>query len=424
MDEKYEDISLKPYLIRAEIDLDAIAANVGELKKNISPSAGLMAVVKADGYGHGALETSMAALKNGASSIGVARIDEGAVLREAGIKAPVLIFGHTPRECAGELIEYNLMQTVSSRVEASDLSSAAARFGKRIAVHIKIDTGMGRLGLLADLKGEYGRDKNRGREKSVKDIKAISTLENLELKGIYTHFAKADERDKTDAKNQFQKFMFLLDRISGAGITGFARHAANSAAIIELPHTHLDMVRAGIAIYGLKPSDEIKRKILLEPAMSLKTMVIHCKKVGPGFAVSYGSTYKTVGPTTIATVSAGYGDGVSRLLSNRGEMLVRGRRAPIAGRVCMDQTMLDVGHIPGVRVGDEVVAFGRQGDEEIGADEIARLSGTINYEIVSTITARVPRVYIQGKNSFCRSDNFKDVASAKCTRLCVPGGIS
>jgi len=418
---------LKSNLIRAEIDLNALAANVGELKKMLHPSAMLMAVVKAGGYGHGAVEVAETVLAQGkgagADMLGVARMDEGIALREAGIKAPVLIFGYTPPSCVRELMEYDLTQTVSSLAGALELSLAVEPFGKLttdsakpISIHIKIDTGMGRLGLLPDLSQRPGLNETAtsdrcppfsvqragGWEKTVREISSISELPHLSLDGCYTHFARADQKDQAHAQSQLETFLSILGAAFRAGIHVGIRHAANSAALMTLPDAHLDMARVGIAMYGLNPSNDLSPsmgkeknlKNLLTPVMSLKATVIHIKNVSSGFDLSYGGTRRTDRPTVIATVSAGYADGVRRLLSNRGHMLVRGRRAPIMGRVCMDQTLLDVGHIPGVCVGDEVVVFGRQGDEEIRVDEIAKLAETINYEIVSTIASRVPRVYI------------------------------
>ena len=439
------------HLIRAEIDLRALAANVRELKKMLHPSARLMAVVKADGYGHGAVKVAETALSQGpgtgADILGVARIDEGVTLREAGITAPILIFGHTPPSRAKDIMGYDLTQTVLSLDGALELSLAAESFSKTtsvgksalvgkttsvpktmpgakpISVHVKIDTGMGRVGLLPDLSQRPGLDQTAGLDanpefagqkacgwgKTVQEISSISKLPNLSIDGIYTHFARADQRDATHAESQLDTFVSILDSAFGAGIHTGIRHAANSAAIMTLPGAHLDMARSGIAMYGLHPSSDSspemeKKNSRLTPVMSLKATVIHVKNVSSGVELSYGGTRRTDRPTVIATVSAGYADGVRRLLSNRGHMLVRGRRAPIMGRVCMDQTLLDTGHIPGVCVGDEVVVFGRQGQEEIGVDEIATLCGTIHYEIVSTIASRVPRVYIRREKIGSRKD--------------------
>jgi alanine racemase len=380
-------------LVWAEVDLKAIAHNVHELRSITDSKARLMAVVKANAYGHGVLEVSRKVLGNGADVLGVARLNEGIELREAGFDVPVLIFGYTPPMLAEKLIEFDLTPTVWSYKTAEALASVAVSYNKKIKVHLKIDSGMGRLGLLPDCCRPVPADSNMAIN-ALQEVESIASLPGLELEGIYTHFATADSSDKSYAKKQFEIFADLLNELRHAGITVPVCHAANSAAIIDMPETHLDMVRAGIAIYGLYPSDEVnKHRITLKPAMTLKSKIVHLKKVSPGFKVSYGSIYQTPKSTTIASIPIGYADGFNRLLSSRGHMLVRGRRAPIVGRVCMDQTMLDVGHIPDVDLEDEVVIFGRQGGGFITVDEIAASLNTINYEIVSALTARVPVVY-------------------------------
>ncbi|MEA1945688.1 MAG: alanine racemase [Thermodesulfobacteriota bacterium] len=380
-------------LVWAEVDLEAIAHNVRELRRITDPGADLMAVVKANAYGHGVIEVTRKALENGTDSMGVARIEEGIELRKAGFNEPVLIFGYTPPALAHKLIAFDLTQTVWSYKTAQALSDVAVSSNKQIKVHLKVDTGMGRLGLLPDCRRPPATDRNLIIN-AIREAESISSLAGLKLEGVYTHFATADSSDKSYAGKQFEIFVGFLNELRRAGMNPPFCHAANSAAIIDMPETHLDMVRAGIAIYGLYPSDEVnKRRIALKPAMTLKSKVVHLKKVPPGFKVSYGSTYQTPEPTTIASIPVGYADGFNRLLSSRGHMLVRGRRAPIVGRVCMDQTMLDVGHIPDVDLEDEVVIFGRQEDESITVDEIAATLNTINYEIVSALTARVPIIY-------------------------------
>lgn len=372
-------------IVWAEVDLKAIAHNIRELRRITNPKARFMAVVKANAYGHGIVEVARESLENGVEALGVAHIEEGIQLRKAGIDVPVLIFGYTPPMHAKKLIELDLTQTVYSYEISKKLSQAAAKYGKKIKVHIKVDTGMGRLGLLSGIK-----------DSSLSDVESISRLPMLELEGIYTHFATADESDRSYAGKQFEIFMDLLNQLRIAGLEIPVTHAANSAAIINMPETHLDMVRAGISIYGLYTSEEVDRSIIkLKPAMELKTKIIHLKKVPAGFKVSYGITYETEKPTTIATVSIGYADGLNRLLSSNGRMLVCGQSAPIVGRVCMDLTMLDVGEIPEIAMEEEVVVFGRQGNASITADEIASTINTINYEVVSTIMERVPRIYLR-----------------------------
>jgi alanine racemase len=381
------------HLIWSEIHLDAIASNVRALKRLLPPGCRLMAVVKANGYGHGAVRVARTALENGAEQLAVARLAEGVELRRAGVRAPILLFGYTPPENLQTVFSHDLTPTVYSFETARAYSAKAESAGRQLAVHLKIDTGMGRLGVLPN--GLSTAEPSSGKEAElVEDIAAIDALPNIRIEGVYTHFAAADSADKSYAHRQFDMFQSILDQLAASGLAVELRHAANSAATIELPKSHLDMVRPGISIYGFYPSHEVDRDIVtLKPAMTLKTRIIQLKKVPPGFHISYGMSYTTDRPTTIATVPLGYADGYSRKLSSRGTMLVRGVRVPIVGRVCMDLTMLDVGAVPGVKMEDEVVAFGRQGASEITADEVAAMLETINYEIVSSLTARVPKVY-------------------------------
>ncbi len=380
-------------LVWAEVDLDAIAHNVRQLRRAVKPAARLMVAVKANAYGHGAVEVARTALAHGADWLGVARFQEAVDLREAGIAAPILIFGYTPARHTRELIRLHLTQTVYSLDTARTLSDQAAGSGDRLKVHLKVDTGMGRLGLLTDAH-RPGPAGVAPADAAVREVVEIAALPGLHLEGVFTHFASSDSADKTYTEDQLGLFEHFIDRLQKAGLSFEIRHAANSGGIIDMPATHLDMVRAGISLYGLYPSDEVRRSaVTLTPALTWKARVVHLKQVPTGFHVSYGMTHRTEQPTTIATVPVGYGDGYSRHLSNRGVMLVGGRRAAIVGRVCMDLTMLDVGHVPGVAVDDEVVIIGRQGDEVVSADEIAALIGTINYEVVTAISARVPRVF-------------------------------
>ena len=344
-------------------------------------------MVKANAYGHGSVAVARAALQSGADFLGVARLDEALALRAAGLAAPTLVLGYTPPERAAELLANDLTQTVFSPEAARLLSATAVQKGRTLRVHLKVDTGMGRIGLPAGPQASP--------QAAVAAVLEIARLPGLELEGVFTHFASADSADKSFTHQQLERFMDLLDLLRQNGLEIPIRHAANSAAIIELPETHLDMVRAGIALYGLYPSDEIaKNRIRLIPAMTLKARVVQVKSVPAGFSVSYGMTFRTERPTTIATIPVGYADGYSRALSSRGRMLIREKAVPIAGRVCMDMTMVDAGEIPEVTVGDEVVIFGRQGAARLGAEEVAEILGTISYEVVSALTARVPRVYV------------------------------
>jgi alanine racemase len=372
----------------AEIDLGAIAANVHALRRIISPDTRLMVAVKADGYGHGALQVARTAIASGASDLGVARIEEGLALRRRGIAAPILIFGYTCASKTSALIANDLMPSIFSLKNAREFSEAAQQSGRVLPVHVKVDTGMGRLGLLCDALRKSGEGP------AAHEIAQIYKLPGLTVKGLFTHFATADHADTTYAQTQLDRFLALCTELKAAGLGIGLRHAANSGAIIQIPRAHMEMVRAGIAVYGLYPSDEMDcSNLSLQPAMMLKARIIHLKEVAAGTSISYGCSYKTPRSTTIATIPAGYADGYSRALSNKGVMLVGGYRVPVVGRVCMDLTMVDVGRVPGVKIGDEAVLIGRQHNETISADALARTMGTINYEVVASLTARVPRIY-------------------------------
>lgn len=365
----------------AEISLEKIAKNIKNLKK-ISRSPNFMAVVKADGYGHGSVAVSKVALENGANYLGVARINEAIKIREAGISSPILVLGYTDPEDTGKLLKYDLTQTVFSKEVAKSYSAVANKKQDTLKVHIKVDTGMGRLGIVVDdTVNCFG------------EVKSIYSLEGLVTEGIYTHFASSDSFDKTSAMNQLDLFNKLLEKMAEEGIDIPIRHTANSAGIMEIEKSHYDMVRAGISMYGLYPSDEVQKNIKLEPAMELKCRVAQVKEVPENFCVSYGSTYKTKSKTTLVTLPIGYADGFNRHFSSNGKMIIGGKKVPIAGRVCMDQTVLDVGNI-NVSVGDEVVVFGEQNGCSITIDDIARSMNTINYEVVTTIMERVPRIYV------------------------------
>ncbi|MDJ0856464.1 MAG: alanine racemase [Desulfobacterales bacterium] len=377
--------------IWAEIDLDAIAHNVRSLRRITRPQARLMAVVKADGYGHGAEAVARTALANGADMLAVARIDEGVQLRRAGLRAPILVMGPTFPAFAERIVDHDLIQGVTSLEDARGLAARADRMNRVIPVHLKVDTGMGRLGLVPDC-GTPGSDP---RLPPVAAVRALKALTGVRLEGIFTHFAAADEADKSFTELQLEIFRTFLDQLSRAGIDAGLRHAANSAGVIDLPESHLDAVRPGIALYGLYPSRAVDcRRIDLRPALTLKSRILQVKDVPAGFPVSYGMTWEAPRTTRIATVATGYADGIQRRLSNRGQMLVRGVAVPIVGRVCMDLIMLDVGAVADAAAGDEVVIIGRQGDAEISADTVADLLETINYEIVFTNFARVPRRYL------------------------------
>jgi len=386
------------HLTWAEVDLDAIAHNARELKKRVGDRTELMAVVKANAYGHGAVPVARTALGNGASRLAVNRVLEGVELRQAGLTAPILILGYSLPGEAETIVRWDLTPTVTTVEGALALSAMSDRQGKVIPIHVKVDTGMGRFGLLSD--------------EVVAFVRRIAELPGLKLEGLFTHFAVADSADKTYTRRQFSLYMGAVEQLEAAGFAVPLKHVANSAAALDLPEMHLDMVRCGIALYGLRPSDEVEPAIPLKPAMALKSRVARVRTLPPGSSISYGCTYTTTRPTPVALVPVGYGDGCHRILSNKGSVLIGGKRAPIVGRVCMDQFVADVtGHfdpltgsgqalirasIEGVRQDDEVVVFGRQGNEEISAEEVAALAGTINYEVVTSILPRVTRVYLRG----------------------------
>ncbi len=376
--------------IYAEIDLAAFRHNLSEIRRVTSPDAEIMGVIKADAYGHGVIDIAREASAAGVRFFAVARMNEAAVLRNAGIDSPILLFDDSRSYGAEKYIDLDIRASVNSMDDAEFFSASAAECGKNLKVHVKIDTGMGRLGFLAE-----GLTSHISGNPLTEKIKKISQFPNIEIEGIYSHFANADTKDKTHAKQQLTLFKKLTDELNTLPGRKPILHIANSAAIMEIPESHFDMVRPGIILYGLYPSDEVDRSIMdLKPVMSLKSHIVHLKTVGSGFKVSYGSTYITKSDSVIATVPAGYADGISRLLSSNGYMLVRGKRAPIIGRVCMDLTMIDVTGIDGVSIHDEVVIIGKQGNEEISADELAARTGTINYEIVTSLAPRVPKKMI------------------------------
>jgi len=371
-----------------EINLDAIVHNVKNIKKLIGEKKELMAVVKGNAYGHDILEIASVVLNNGVTRLAVARLEEGIFLRKAGITVPILILGLTLKQQAELLVSYNITPTVSEYEIIEKLSKFAVKEGKTAKVHIKVDTGMGRIGISP---------------KHVLDfIKKVKILKNVEIEGIFTHFSVADEKDKTYTEKQFQKFMEVLTVLKKEGIRIPAKHVGNSATLLDLPHMWLDLVRPGISVYGLYPSREVQKTVKLIPAHTFKTRIVFLKELSMGESIGYGRTYTTKKKrTVIASLPVGYADGYNRLLSNQGEVLVRGRRFPVIGRVCMDQTMIDVTNLPQVEIGDEVVLWGRQGQGEITAEEIAEKIGTINYEIVHMPDKkRVPKLFIKNKKPY------------------------
>lgn len=368
------------YRVEADIDLDAIRKNILEMKSRIPSGKKLLTVIKANAYGHGAIEVAKT-LEDLSDYYGVACIDEAVELRRAGVTRPILILGMTDESLFGTLVEYDVTQTIFTVTQARNLSYISGKMGKTAKIHIKLDTGMNRIGFPCN-------------EESVEAIEEIATFPNLNIEGIFTHYFKADSTDKTSAKHQLDKFSDMIQRLHEKGISFEIRHISNSAGIMEMPNDIYDMVRSGISTYGLYPSEEMDMKAcVLYPAMTLKSHIVHLKKVSAGETVGYGGTYTLPCEKWIATVGIGYADGYPRALSNQGRMLVHGQFAPIVGRVCMDQTMIDVSDIADVVVGDEVVLFGKQKENVIPVEEIAEMSASFNYEAVCDVNRRVPRIY-------------------------------
>lgn len=374
--------SLRPRVV-AEVNLGAIKHNYKQIRRHIPNHTEIMAIVKADGYGHGAEEVAGFLQEQGVNRFAVAIVAEGESLRESGITSPILVLGYTPRADIKALIKNDLTQTVFSYEMAKTISDEAGRLGKTVNIHLKVDTGMGRIGFLSS-------------PKSIEEILMIAKLPNINLEGIFTHFSTADEEDASYTREQWSIFEGFLKELSEVGLEIPIIHAANSAAIMRHEYTHLNLVRPGVILYGYYPSTYLEGKILdLQPAMTLKTQVVHVKELTEGQYVGYGRKFYTHQKTKIATIPVGYADGYSRNLGNKGRVLIRGQYAPIVGNICMDQFMVDVTHIKGVTVEDEVVLFGKQQDAVIRVEEIAQSLGTINYEIVCMIGKRVPRIYIK-----------------------------
>ncbi|MGH2663177.1 MAG: alanine racemase [Actinomycetota bacterium] len=356
----------------AVVDLEATRHNVRTMKP---PGAQLMAVVKADAYGHGDVPVARAALEAGATWLGVALVEEGIALRDAGIDAPILVLSELPRGSEKDALAAGLTPTVYTGAGATLVGEAARASGGPGRVHLKIDTGMHRVGADPD---------------EAVDLAAAVASQGLDLEAVWTHLARADEPDQPSAREQMDRFAGTLSDLAAAGFRPRIRHAANSAAAIAMPEAHLDLVRVGIAMYGIAPGPELGGRVDLRPAMSLRSQVSAVRRVGAGEGVSYGHRYRPDRSSTIATAPVGYADGYARALSNRGHVLIRGRRYPVAGTVTMDQLMVDCGDDP-VEPGDEVVLFGKQDGAEIRAEEVADWAGTIGYEVVTAVSHRVPR---------------------------------
>lgn len=370
--------------IRARIDLDAIEYNIEKMKENLPEDTKLIVVAKADCYGHGALQTtSLLSLKEYVWGFAVATLDEAIVLRRGGITKPILVLGCIFPEQWIDALEKNIRITVYAEELTKVLSDLAVKIGRKAYVHVKLDTGMGRIGFTP---GKEGADK----------IEEISKLPNIVMEGLYTHFSKADEGDKSYTMKQMEAYTWMKEELTGRGITFSYYHCCNSAGIIDLKGAGQNLARAGISTYGMYPSEEVhKENVDLKPALELISHVAFVKWVDEGKMISYGGTYVTKRRTKIATIPVGYGDGYPRSLSNKGYMLIHGKKAPIIGRVCMDQCMVDVTEIEDVKFGDEVVLVGRDGDEYLSVETLSRLSDRFNYEFVCLMGKRIPREYIR-----------------------------
>ena len=369
--------------VEAEISLSAIENNIINMSNIIDPGAKILAVIKADGYGHGALQIAVRLEQiDRVFGYATATAEEAFKLRNGGIKKPILVLGYTFPDNYEDMIRLDIRPAVFKTETAAQLNEAAKTVGKHCRIHIKVDSGMSRIGVPCN-------------EEGMKTALEIAAYDMLDVEGIFTHFARADEPDKASAYGQLNRFNGFLEQCGRKGLTPVFRHCSNSAAILEIPEANMDLVRAGITMYGLSPSGEdITGPIRLEPAMSVKSSIVYIKTLEPGVEISYGGIYKTDRITRVATVPVGYADGYPRSLSNKGYVLIHGRKAPVLGRVCMDQMMVDVSDIPEAHEYDEVVILGNSGGMSITAEELGRLSGRFNYELVCNISDRVPRKYV------------------------------
>ena len=374
---------MRPYSrVYATVNLDAVASNMRSMRDNLPASTLIMGSVKADGYGHGSVPVAKT-IEPYVFGYAVATIDEGIILRRHGINKTILILGVTHESRYEDLLRYDIRTAMFQYEKAKKLSDLALKQGKKAVVHLALDTGMSRIGMKAD-------------REHAKEAASIAALEGIEVEGLFTHFARADEYDRSPAMVQLERYLDFSRRVEEAGVEIPLHHCSNSAGIIRMPEANLNIVRAGITIYGIYPSSEVERDIVkLEPVMELKSHVTYVKDVPAGAAISYGGTYVADRKLRVATVPVGYADGYSRQLSNKGWVLIHGQKAPILGRVCMDQFMVDVTEIGDVKKGDEVTLIGRDGDEFIGIEEIGDLCGRFSYEFACDISPRVPRVYIK-----------------------------
>ena len=372
----------------AQINLDAVVNNIKQIRKITSPDAKIMVIVKADAYGHGFFEVASALTNNGADFFGVATVDEAIQLRNAGFSNPVLILGVIFRDDLEKIIQNDIMPVVFGYNFAKSISDTAVRLNKKAKIHIKLDTGMSRIGYVCS-----GSD---SRERILESICNVASLPNIEIDGIFSHFAKADEKNEEYTILQYERFIDIVSALEQRGVHIPIKHICNSAGIIQYPEYHMDMVRSGIITYGLAPSSDVSIENMgLEPVMELKSVVTNLKRIKVDTPVSYGGNYIAKPGTRIATVAIGYADGYSRLLSGKAQVLINGKKANIVGNICMDQLMVDVTEIEDIKIGDEVILFGKSGNNIITVESVAELMGTINYETICVIGKRVPRVYIR-----------------------------
>lgn len=380
-----------------DVSLDNLEYNINQIKSKVSENVKLCGIVKANAYGHGVEEIALNLIEQGFDYLAVAFIDEAVELRLCGIDHPILILGNTPKDTAEQVVEYNITASVYNIETAKMLSAEAVKQNKTAKIHIKIDTGMSRIGFVPT-------------EQSIAEIISVSKLPNIYIEGIFTHFANSDADDETMTLKQFDKFMNVVSVLEKQGLVIPVKHCCNSAAIIKYPEMHLDMVRAGIILYGMYPSD-IEYDIDLKPLMNFKTSVINVKTMHPGETISYGATYTVEKPMKVATIAVGYADGYSRLLSNCGRVLVNGQFANILGRICMDQCMIDVTNVHNISIGDEVILFGADENENLPIEELAVKLGTINYELPCVINNRVPRCYTKDNKRIKIHNNLSVVKS-------------
>lgn len=379
----------------ARVNLDAIEYNMEMMRRNMHPDTKMIAVVKTDAYGHGAVQVGrILEPKDYVWGYAVATADEALFMREHDLMKPILVLGCVFPEQRIDMIERGIRVTCYTEEMAQDLSNLAVEMGKKAYVHIKLDTGMGRLGFLIN-------------EESAEIIRRIASMPNLVMEGMYTHFAKADETDKEFTQKQIEKYQWMRQALTDRGVNFEFYHCSNSAGIIDMKEANMDLARAGISTYGMYPSEEVvKENVPLKPAMELISHVTHVKWVEKGATISYGATYVADSPRKIATIPVGYGDGYPRSLSNKGAVLIHGRRAPICGRICMDQFMVDVTDIDDVKFGDKVVLVGYDGEEHIPVEELSDLSGRFNYEFVCCLSKRIPREYLRNGEVVKQIDYF------------------